>query len=90
MQDREQVDWSWLTISRLRVLRQLADDRTDREAAEALGVSYAGVRSIVEKIKEQAGLESVREMRRWWRQNRAVWLDWVMEEVGLGEEGYGR
>ncbi len=90
MQDREQLDWSWLTYSRVRVLRELAHDRSEREAAETLGITYDGVRSIIEAIKDQTGLGSVRELRRWWRQNREVWLDWVMEQAGMGEEGYGR
>ena len=67
MQDREQLDWSWLTISRLRVRRELTEDRSEREAAETLGITHEGVRSIVEAIKDLAGLGSVRELRRWWR-----------------------
>ncbi|MGE0598236.1 MAG: hypothetical protein AB7J35_00235 [Dehalococcoidia bacterium] len=90
MQDRENGDWGWVTYSRMRVLRELSADRTEREAAEVLGMSYDGLRSIVETIKEQAGLESVREMRGWWRQNRGFWLEWVLEQAGMSEEGYGR
>lgn len=90
MQDREQLDWSWLTYSRVRVLRELADDRSEREAAETLGITYEGVRSVIEAIKDRTGLGSVRELRRWWRQNRGIWLAWVAEQAGMGEEGYGR
>ena len=90
MEDREQVDWSWLTYSRLRVLRELEADRTEREAADVLGVTYDGVRSAVEAMKIQAGLASVREMRGWWGQNRGLWLEWVLEQAGMGKEGYGR
>ena len=90
MQDREQLDWAWLTISRVRVLRELADDRSEREAAETLGITYDGVRSITEAIKDQTGLGSVRELRRWWRQNRGVWLAWVAEQAGMGEKGCER
>lgn len=90
MQDRENGDWSWLTYSRVRVLRELAADRTERETAELLGMSYHGVRSIVVTIKAQTGLGSVREVRGWWRANREAWLDWVMDQGGMSKEGYGR
>ncbi len=38
MQDREPLDWSWLTYSRLRVLRELGADRTERQAANVYAV----------------------------------------------------
>jgi len=72
------------------VLRELAADRTERETAELLGMSYHGVRSIVVTIKAQTGLGSVREVRGWWRANREAWLDWVMDQGGMSKEGYGR
>lgn len=64
MQGIETRDWEWFTYSRVRVLRELADDRTEREAAENLGIAYDSVRSIVEDLKNKTGLQNVRELRR--------------------------
>lgn len=90
MQARERVDWAWLTPSRVGVLRELADDRTEREAGERLGITYDSVRSIVEDLKNKTGMQSVRELRRWWRENRGAWLAWCAVLAGVGEEGYGK
>ncbi len=84
------TDYDWLTASRVRVLRELADDRTEREAAERLGVSYHGLRSIVEDLKARTGEPDVRALRRWWRANRGSWLVWWAEQGGLSAEGYVR
>lgn len=70
IEGRDQAGCDWLTASRARVLRELADDRTEREAAERLGMSYNGVRSIVEELKAKTGQPDVRALRRWWRANR--------------------
>mgnify|MGYP000155486614 CR=1 FL=1 len=53
LQTRERVEWDWLTFSRARVLRELAEGHTEREAAEHLGLAYDGVRSIVEDLKNK-------------------------------------
>ena len=90
MQARERIDWAWFTPSRVGVLRELADDRTEREAGERMGIAYDSVRSIVEDLKNKTGLQSVREMRRWWRGNRAAWLAWCAQLGGVGQERYGR
>lgn len=82
------IDYDWLTTSRARVLRELADDRTEREAAERLGITYNGLRSLVEDIKDETGLRSVREISRWWRQERVNWLAWWAEQGGVNEKGY--
>ncbi len=74
IEGRDQAGYDWLTASRARVLRELADDRTEREAAERLGMSYNGVRSIVEELKAKTGQPDVRALRRWWRANRGPWL----------------
>lgn len=88
MQDCGQPGYDWLTASRARVLRELADDRTEREAAERLGMSFSGVRSIVEELKVKTGEPDVRALRRWWRANRGSWLAWLAEQGGLSAEGY--
>ncbi len=45
-----QANYEWITWSRVRVLRELAHLRTEREIADTLGMSYEGVRSIVTEI----------------------------------------
>lgn len=89
-QGPDEVGFDWLTASRARVLRELADDRTEREAAERLGLSYHGVRSIVEDLKAQTGEHDVRALRRWWRANRQGWLVWWADQAGVSPEGYAR
>ena len=68
-QGPDEVGYDWLTASRARVLRELADDRTEREAAERLGT----------------GCENVHDLRRWWRQNREPWADWLLEQGGVSK-----
>jgi DNA-binding CsgD family transcriptional regulator len=55
-------EWERLTYARLRVLRELADGRTLSEIAERNQVSYDGVRSVVEDLKEITGCADVRAM----------------------------
>lgn len=90
IQGRDHDVYNWLTPSRVRVLRELADDRAEREAAERLGISYHGVRSIVADLKAKTGEPDVRALRRWWRANRGPWLAWWAEQGGLSAEGYLR
>jgi len=83
-------EWERFTFARVRVLRELADGRTEREIGERNQVSYSGVRSTVEDLKSITGCGDVREMGRWWRENRAAWLAWCEHQAGVGsEEGYG-
>jgi hypothetical protein len=74
----------------VRVLRELADDRTEREAAERLRVAYASVRSAVQVLKCYTGCESVHDLRRWWRQNRESWAEWLLEQGGRELKRYVR
>lgn len=88
MHARERIDWAWFTFSRVRVSRELELERTEREAAEGLGMAYSSVRSIVEDIKECLGVRTVREIRLWWRANRELWAACALEQAGLSKEGY--
>ena len=82
-------DWSTITSARAPQLTLLADGRTEREIGERLQITYASVRSLVEDLKGIAGQGSVREIGRWWRENRAAWLAWCAAQAGMvGEEGY--
>ena len=77
-------------FARVRVLRELADGRTEREIGERNQVSYAGFRSLVEDLKFITGCRDVWEMGRWWRENRASWLAGCEHQAGaVREEGYG-
>lgn len=82
-------DWSSITFARARQLTLLADGRTEREIGERLQITYASVRSLVEDLKGITGQGSVREIGRWWRENRKAWLAWCGEQAGLPkDEGY--
>jgi hypothetical protein len=82
-----QPDYEWITPSRARVLRELAAFRTEREAALNLGITYEGVRSIVEAIKEHTDLASVREIGRWWLAEAPKWAGWAAEQGGVRLQG---
>ena len=75
--------WERLTVARVRLLGELDEGRTEREAAERLHISYEGVRSHVEDLKDLAGCRSVRELARWWRANRDGWHEWIGQEAGI-------
>jgi DNA-binding CsgD family transcriptional regulator len=59
-----------ITVRRAEVLREIADGRTLREVAAALGIERSGVRSQVERLKPLTGCENTRELGRWWREHR--------------------
>ena len=75
--------WERVTFARMRVLRELDEGRTEREAAERLHISYERVRSHVEDLKDLTGCRSVRELARWWRANRDDWHEWIGQEAGI-------
>jgi hypothetical protein len=89
IQGQDGFDYEWLTYSRVRVLRELAEYRTEAEGADNIGMTFSGFRSIVEDIKNKSGLHSVRDIGRWWRCEAPRWLAWVAEQGGLSERGYG-
>jgi hypothetical protein len=80
-----QPNYEWITWSRARVLRELAHFRTEREIAEILGMTYEGVRSIVRDLKHHTGLDSVRDIGRWWIDEASAWLKWAGEQGGAGK-----
>jgi len=71
------------TLARVRVLRGLAEGRTEREIAECLHMTYHGVRSHFEVLKELTGCGDVRELGRWWRENRGDWHARLAREAGI-------
>ena len=74
-----------LTFARVRVLRELAEGRTEREIAERLQMTYHGVRSHIEDLKDLTGCRDVRELGRRWRKNGPRWLEWVAGEAGIAK-----
>ena len=90
VQDRQgSFDWESITFARARMLALLADGRTEPEIGVRLQITYASVRSGVEDLKTIISHREVREIARWWRDNRQAWLAWCEEQAGLsGSEGY--
>ncbi len=78
--------WGHITFSRARILGRLADGRTISEIADDLSLSYAGARSGIREIKRICGLDSTRELGRWWRVNREAWVSWCIVQSEGGAE----
>ena len=74
-----------ITLRRAQVLCGLADARSEREIADALCLTLAGVRSHVEDLKGITGQQSVRELSRWWQAHRMAWLAFYAREGGVAE-----
>jgi DNA-binding NarL/FixJ family response regulator len=72
-----------ITARRAQILARLAEGFTEREIAGELGLSLAGVRSHVSWLREAIGLDSGRELGRWWRSYRETWLDGLARLAGL-------
>ena len=79
----QEAIWERLTFSRIRVLRELADARSEREAALRLQMTFHGVRCVVAGLKEVIGCRDVRELGRWWRENRNDWYEFIGQEAGI-------
>ncbi|GMV86472.1 MAG: hypothetical protein AMXMBFR80_23270 [Dehalococcoidia bacterium] len=74
----------WLCNPRSPAGRALAHGRTERAAAEALGLQIEGFRSVVRELKEITGLNSTRDLGEWWRRNMGAWLEYV-STIAQGE-----
>jgi hypothetical protein len=73
-----------LTVRRVAALGQLAHGRTEREAAEALGLQVEGFRSVVRELKEITGLNSTRDLGEWWRGHMGAWFEYL-SSIARGE-----
>jgi DNA-binding NarL/FixJ family response regulator len=71
-----------ITLRRAQVLRELANDWTEREIAERLGISPSTVRSHLEAVKDILGLPSNRDVARFWRAERECWVRFMARESG--------
>lgn len=72
-----------ITVARARILRELECRDSEAEAAAALGLSMNGLRSHIRDLKGITGAGSVREMQRWWRENRGAWLRELAAAAGV-------
>lgn len=72
-----------ITVTRARILRELERHDSEAAAAEALGLSMNGLRSHIRDLKGITGAGSVREMQRWWRENRGAWLRELAAAAGV-------
>lgn len=90
VESREDTEWAWITPRRLRVLAMLADDRTEQEIADELGLAYTTVRSHVEDLKRFTGQGSVKGIRRYWREEGPRHVTYVARLAGVGEKWYPR
>jgi len=89
LQGLNRTDYEWFTYRRVRVLRELAQVRTEREGAANLGIEYTSFRGTVQEIKDTTGLREVREIGRWWLVERPKWLAWVADQGGVRRERDG-
>ena len=89
MDHEDDSPWMRITFRRAAVLRELAEGRSESQAAEALGVEVTTVRSHVEELKVIAGCDSVREMGPWWRANRRHWAEYVLAVGGVNAPDAG-
>ncbi len=78
----EGVHWA-ITARRAQVLGLLAENYTEPEIADRLGISLHGVRSHIDWLRDYAGLNSTRELARWWREERLTWLRAMARAAGL-------
>ncbi|GAB4327670.1 MAG: hypothetical protein Kow0010_11250 [Dehalococcoidia bacterium] len=58
--------WRHLTIAQVEVLACLARGLTQREAAEALGITPGSVRSTVATLRRLTGFRRGADMGAWW------------------------
>ncbi|MBI2767826.1 MAG: hypothetical protein HYX53_18170 [Chloroflexi bacterium] len=71
IQDRR---FASITARRAEVLRLISEQRTIPEIAVSLQISEATARRHVEWLSEFLGVNSKRELGRWWSAHRVEWL----------------
>jgi FixJ family two-component response regulator len=79
--------YTCITARRAEVLKLAAQNLTERQMAEHLGIDVDGVRSHVRWLKEHAGCRTLRELGPWWVEHRAAWLRAYAEAGGVPETG---
>ena len=67
-----------ITARRAAVLREMPMATRNGK----LGISLTGLRSHLEELRNLTGLDSGRELGRWWRQERTVWLHVMSLQAG--------
>ena len=71
-----------ITLARARILRELAAGYSESQVAERLTLTYAGVHSQVQDLKEAVGCASVRQLGPWWMAHRELWLSHMADGAG--------
>jgi DNA-binding NarL/FixJ family response regulator len=79
-----------ITRRQAEILRELAEGRSMREIAEALGIAVTGVRSHVQRIKALTGCHDVRDLGRLWRRHRVDWAHAQLRAGGIDPSELGR
>lgn len=72
-----------LTFARVRVMAQLAQGKTIRQVARALGYEHNGARSQVRDIERILEVSSVPEIVAYWDQHGEAWLAYAARCGGL-------
>ena len=72
-----------ITVRRAELLAALAENRSFREAACTLHISYETVRTNVRQLREITGTATHWELRRWWCDNRAAWAYQILTVTGV-------
>lgn len=68
---------AWLddiTLDHAEILALVAEGYSQREVAHELGRSRHTVHDHIENLKAKAGVESMRDLGRLWRQHRGPWM----------------
>ena len=72
-----------ITAKRAAVLREIADGYSGRDAARRVGITFSGLRSHIEVLKQITGCSSSRDLGRWWRRHRNAWLVTMSLQAGV-------
>ena len=86
VKSRDSFDWKQITPAKAKVLAGLEDQQTEQRIAARSNVALSTIRTHVRELKDIVGCHDVRELGKWWRQNRAGWVAWCEQQAGLGTD----
>lgn len=78
-----------ITVRKAELLAHLADFRTVRYAADAMGTTAHGAYSQIDDLKVLCECDSVAELGRWWLVNRDAWVGLLKRKAGIREPAAG-
>jgi DNA-binding NarL/FixJ family response regulator len=82
MDERLEDIFTHLTHRRLQLLAAVADGYSLRQVAESLGIEKSSAESQVAELRNLVDVRSTRDLARWWRDARELYLAWVERETG--------